>query len=242
MKPVVLTIAVAAATVFGPAHLALATCSQGGQGGQEPCTQGGQFGESLVDPYAPISDVPYDSVLPATNPVRPSVPSTPAARITVVDAGAPASRPVKKSLPTARLTVVNDTAASPPKKVDAKLAETLDAIQAKADKVAAGASATEEQIDPALKGLVGTWLAVARHGDGELATVELQLDDRGWAKLTVPGADGKPSTLERRVKLEDDVLKLTGPEAEVILGQLIESNSRQLVLARNDSQVTFVRP
>ena len=97
-------------------------------------------------------------------------------------------------------------------------------------------------INDALKGLVGTWKAVARRGDGELTTVELRLDDRGWAELTVPDANGKPSTIKRRAELEGDELKLTGPDAELLLGQLIDVNSRQMVLARAGGQVTFVRP
>ena len=239
MKSAVLRIALASATMFGPAHFAFATCSQGGQGGLAPCSQGGQFGGSFVDPYAPVSDVPYDSLAPATN--RSPAPAAPAARIRAVDTSLPGSRATNPSGPKARLTVVSD-AVAPPKQDDSKLAKTLNSIESKSDEAVADVSAAEEEIDPALKGLVGRWLAVARHGDGELTTVELQLDDRGWAQLTVPGADGKPSTLERRVKLEDDVLKLSGPEAELVLGRLIESNSRQLVLARNDNQVTFVRP
>ena len=99
-----------------------------------------------------------------------------------------------------------------------------------------------EAIDEALKGLVGTWKAVARQGDGELTTVELQLDNRGWAKLTVPAADGTKSTIKRRVEFENQELKLTGPDAELLLGKLVSSNSRQMVLERAGGEVTFVRP
>jgi hypothetical protein len=97
-------------------------------------------------------------------------------------------------------------------------------------------------VSEALKGLAGTWKAVARRGDGELTTVELRLDDRGWAELTVPDAQGKPSTIKRRAELEGDELKLKGPDAELLLGQLVDVTSRQMVLARAGGQVTFVRP
>jgi hypothetical protein len=103
-------------------------------------------------------------------------------------------------------------------------------------------ASTESTVSEALKGLVGTWKAVARRGDGELTTVELRLDGRGWAELTVPDAEGKPSTIKRRAELDGQDLKLTGPDAELLLGQLIEVNSRQMVLARASGQVTFVRP
>ena len=82
---------------------------------------------------------------------------------------------------------------------------------------------------------------VARRGDGELTTIELQLDNRGWAELTVPGADGKPTTIKRRAQLDDKELKLKGPEEDLLLGKLIDSTSRQLVLERAGGQVTFVR-
>jgi hypothetical protein len=97
-------------------------------------------------------------------------------------------------------------------------------------------------ISESLKSLVGTWMAVSRHGDGELSTIELQLDKSGWAKLTVPGPDGKPSTIKRRVEFEDQELKLKSAEGALALGKLIEFNDRQLVLDRAGGQVTFVRP
>jgi hypothetical protein len=106
------------------------------------------------------------------------------------------------------------------------------------------ASTSEDNgtISESLKSLVGTWMAVSRHGDGELSTIELQLDKSGWAKLTVPGTDGKPSTIKRRVEFEDQELKLKGTDGALALGKLIEFNDRQLVLDRAGGQVTFVRP
>ena len=35
---------------------------------------------------------------------------------------------------------------------------------------------------------------------------------------------------------------LTGPDAELLLGKLVSSNSRQMVLQRAGGEVTFVRP
>ena len=75
-----------------------------------------------------------------------------------------------------------------------------------------------------------------------MSAVELQLDDHGWAKLTVPGSDGKSSTTTRKAELENNELKLTGGDAEIMLGKLVDFNSRQMVLERSGSQVTFVRP
>ncbi len=95
-----------------------------------------------------------------------------------------------------------------------------------------------------IKGLVGDWMAVSRQGDGELSTVELQLDDHGWAKLTIPGADGKSSTTTRKVELEKNELKLTGASSspDVSLGKLVSVDSHQMVLERSSGLVTFVRP
>jgi len=147
-------------------------------------------------------------------------------------------------VPSARLTVVADTPREVAKPVADAVAEALAKVapDAKAKNVTEIASEEDAALSEALRGLVGTWKAVARHGDGELTTVELQLDDRGWAKFTVPDSDGKPSTVERRVELENDELKLTGPDTELTLGKLIESNRRQMVLARADGRITFVRP
>ncbi len=130
-------------------------------------------------------------------------------------------------------------------KADAStISQKLEPAASKPSDAIAAASAKEDKstIAEGLKDLVGTWMAVARHGDGELTTVELQLDSRGWAKLTVPGADGTPSTTTHRVEFENREIKLTGTDADLNLGKLVEFNSRQMVLDRADGQVTFVRP
>jgi hypothetical protein len=119
-------------------------------------------------------------------------------------------------------------------KSDADVTSALDATAAAAPKAS--------KIDDSIKGLVGTWMAVSRQHDGELSTVELQLDDHGWAKLTVPGADGKPSTTTRKVEVTDNEIRLTGSGADVTLGKLVDFNDRQMVLARASGELTFVRP
>jgi hypothetical protein len=96
-------------------------------------------------------------------------------------------------------------------------------------------------VDEKIASLVGTWKAVARQGDGQLTTVELHLDNRGWAELTVPGTDGKPSTTKSRVNLDNEELKLTDADKVVSLGKLVDFNTRQMVLERAEGQVTFVR-
>jgi hypothetical protein len=174
----------------------------------------------------------------------------PAARIRVIDPASltrPSSSPsgvgAAREIPTARIRVLDGTLASKPK---VKAPEDTEAQAATADAEAAVIAATTPEaslpIDPALARLVGTWKAVARQGDGELTTVELQLDDRGWARFTVPGADGKPSTIKRRAELNGDELNLTGADASLLLGKLIEVNDRQMVLARAEGKLTFVRP
>ena len=80
--------------------------------------------------------------------------------------------------------------------------------------------ADEPKVDERIVQLAGTWKAVARRGEGELTTVELVLDNRGWAELTVPGSDGKPATTKSRVNLENEELRLTGANKVVSLGEL----------------------
>jgi hypothetical protein len=140
----------------------------------------------------------------------------------------------------ARLKVVENGAT--PSDAAAKTSDTSTPVDKSSVETTPTPESNASTLSDALKGLAGTWKAVARRGDGELTTVELRLDDRGWAELTVPGADGKPSTIKRRAELKGDELKLTGPDAELLLGQLIDVNSRQMVLARAGGQVTFVRP
>jgi hypothetical protein len=189
-------------------------------------------------PYSPYSSSPYAGAgvsSPASFPAATS--PAPSAHLTV--------------LPTTSLA---DSATSSPSTAAGTIHVIANMEQADAPKttpkvdptktVNANAS-TKPEASPlaeGLKGLVGTWMAVGRHGDGELSTIELQLDKSGWAKLTVPGADGKPSTITRHVDFEGQELKLTGADGALALGKLVEFNDRQLVLDRADGQITFVRP
>jgi hypothetical protein len=160
----------------------------------------------------------------------------PAARVRVVPAGTSNSKPVS----TARVSVVSATEAStvapptPAKPVADDLTKSLDTLNTVKD--------DSSKLPDALKDLAGDWMAVSRQGDGGLSTVELQMDDHGWAQLTIPGADGKPSTTTRKVEMKDDQLTLTNKSGAVTLGKLVSADSRQLVLERESGQVTFVRP
>jgi hypothetical protein len=181
------------------------------------------------------------STLPASAQAHISVvgPSdgVPTARVRVVPAGLPSS----KAVSAARVVVVtaddiSKTAVTPPKPVvkSDDLKKNLDTLSSVKEDTS--------KLPEAIKGLVGDWMAVSRQGDGELSTVELQLDDHGWAKLTIPGADGKPSTTTRKVELKDNQLELTGKSGVVSLGKLVSADSRQMVLERETGLVTFVRP
>lgn len=179
----------------------------------------------------------------ATSIAKAATPAVPQARISVVSTTTPSA--TTSNAPVGRLQIApavstDSNKTTTPGATNSDLTAKADVSKA-ADSVTT-AAADSPKIAEALKGLVGTWLAVSRQGDGALSTVELKLDYSGWAKLTVPGPDGTPSTTTRRVELENNELKLTGADADVMLGKLVEFNSRQMVLERSGGQVTFVRP
>jgi hypothetical protein len=214
-------------TVFGQG-----TCpsENGGGGGRYPYDQADPYGAGggLYSSNQPPTGYPSGGQLNTSGypntaqHAAPTAPIVPSARITVVSANlSPNPRTVSK-LPAAKLTVVADDAPTAPIAVEIAAEEST-------------------AIDSKIAGLVGTWKAVARQSDGELTTVELHLDNRGWAELTVPGSDGKPSTTKSRVNLENEELKLAGSDKVVSLGKLVEFNKRQMVLERAEGQVTFVR-
>jgi hypothetical protein len=132
----------------------------------------------------------------------------------------------------------SNAAVAPPKPVTPNGTDTL----AKSLDTLSSVKEDSSKLPDAIKGLAGDWLAVAQQGEGELSTVELQMDDHGWAKLTIPGADGKPSTTTRKVEMKDDQLTLTNKSGVVSLGKLVSADSRQMVLERETGLVTFVRP
>jgi hypothetical protein len=210
---------------------------------------------SQFPPSSFNSSVAPGSLFGVTNPAAVNfAPSAPQSRLTVVPSTPTISASTGTAASTANaatLHVIPDTdATATPKtgpKVDPALTKPVKATAStkdtsEADEFAVELKEDDSKIADELKGLVGTWKAVARHGDGELTTIELQLDSKGWAKLTVPSANGEPSTITRRVELKDKELKLTSPEGALALGKLVEFNSRQLVLDRDGGQVTFVRP
>ncbi len=99
------------------------------------------------------------------------------------------------------------------------------------------------EINPAdLTFLVGQWQAVARTDAGELTTIELKLDEDGWATLTLPADDGSRPSVKRKAELRDGQLLLTGGESEINLGKLASFDADQVVLKQLIGQVTFVRP
>jgi hypothetical protein len=173
-------------------------------------------------PYGAASSPYAANPLVAATAAAAAVPQGPTARITVVSANSSTAALASLSSHAAKLTVVADEPAAAPKTVEI-------------------ASTEPAAIDEKIAGLVGTWKAVARQGDGELTTVELHLDNRGWAELTVPGSDGKPTTTKSRVNFENEELKLTAADKVVSLGKLVDFNTRQMVLERAEGQVTFVR-
>ncbi|MEX2169135.1 MAG: hypothetical protein WD851_07480 [Pirellulales bacterium] len=208
--------------------------------GEQACNgnAGGQQGIGSASSDSPFAEAPFfPSVdqfaapgLPAASPATPTAPPIAQVRITPLNSAPLAAPAGLSAAPSARISLVT----AKPRVEPESAAAATDTDPA--------APEEEANIDPALAGLVGTWSAVSRYGDGELTTVELQFDDRGWAELTVPAADGKRSTIKRRASLEDNELKLSGPDEQTLsLGKLIELDSRQLILERTGRQITFVR-
>jgi hypothetical protein len=237
--------------------LVLMVASFGARASAHSCSSNGnvngQYNSAQVNPFAnqfpavaPVSRFGFPSAA-ASNfaPVLPQsrltvVPSTPVVTAAVPSTSAAGDATNNANVGTVHVVPDADAAVAPK-----ALPKTAPVINKPVDLTASTDKASkpeESKIADELKNLVGTWMAVARHGDGELTTVELQLDSKGWAKLTVPDANGEPSTITRRVELKDKELKLTGAEGALALGKLVEFNSRQLVLDRDGGQVTFVRP
>lgn len=222
---------------------------------------GGSRPNPYVQPrYSSPYQTPYATTTSPVSPLltqqlqKPVTPAVPKAHISVVStettsgaSNSPVGRIQLASATTEPKTKAEEVA-KPEAKVEPKtgdLAKTPAAEGADPAKMLEGLMPSKDEtskIADSLKSLVGPWMAVSRQGDGELSTVELLLNDNGWAKLTVPGADGKPSTSTRKIEFENNELKLTGGDADVLLGKLVEFDSRQMVLERQGGQVTFVRP
>ncbi len=213
------------------------------------CGPGGGYRSGPTYPSYPSYPTPYSNVTSAPIVSPPAaVTSVPQAHISVVSTTdeAPVGH-LQIASPVAEDKTAEASVRDPSTEATPSSAANTEEPVAKTDlnKSLDSLNATKNdtsKIDDAIKGLVGTWRAVSRQGDGELSTVELQLDDHGWAKLTVPGVDGKPSTTTRKVEFDNSELKLTGADTDVLLGKLVDFNSRQMVLERSGGQVTFVRP
>jgi hypothetical protein len=195
----------------------------------------------------PVGPITSNLVSPAavSNVASPAIAAAPQARISVVSASAAPVGNLQLASPVSSNSEAKSTVKETPVpevKTSSEIAATTDLDLSKVLGTSATPKVDTSKIADAIKGLVGTWMAVSRQGDGALSTVELQMDDSGWAKLTVPGADGKPSTTTRKVEFENNELKLTGEDADVMLGKLVTFDSRQMVLERSGGQVTFVRP
>lgn len=180
----------------------------------------------------PRTNAPFPAVLP-THGGPTAAQAVPAAQITILNTDS-AVTSIAPEAPKATLMIVDDVTP-----VAGVLTQPQIAKASEPEKPAE--TVTPETIDGALADLVGKWKAVARHRDGTLTTVELQLDNRGWAELTVPDSNGDPSTTKSRVKFKDQELKLESGDNVTLLGRLLTFNKRQLVLERAEGKVTFVR-
>jgi hypothetical protein len=235
MKSAVFHAAFVAVSLSALVSFGQSSCSTGGDPQQGPVYPDGPISpyfNGLGDSYFPPQPLAESALAaPQTTSAASIAPQAgPAARIRVVSAG-PAAPPIASSTndrPAAKLTIVAADAPEP--------------IEPPAPAVVATDDGEETSpLDSSIAALSGTWKAVARQGDGELTTIELHLDSRGWAELTVPGSDGTPSTTKSRVKFEDLELKLASADKVVSLGKLVDFNTRQMVLERPEGQVTFVR-
>lgn len=249
MKYTALTSAITTAIVLAGFAPVLSAPCHGGGGGTfpsyptyptYPSNPSDYSSNNYVVPASMTQTVPVTPNLHPATTSKPATPIAPQARITVLPTSAAPKARIQLTAPVAdeaklKVVQVAKVEAKPePKTDEADAAQVLDTLTP--------AKEESSKIADALKGLVGPWMAVSRQGDGELSTVELLLNDNGWAKLTVPGADGKPSTTTRKVEFQNNEIKLTGGDADVLLGKLVEFDSRQMVLERSGGQVTFVRP
>ncbi len=95
--------------------------------------------------------------------------------------------------------------------------------------------------DQATASIFGTWTVIGTHGDGDLYTAELQLNDAGTAKLTIPNDEGQPITTRHKIAFDNQFLKLVGTQTDVQIGKVLEVNDRQMVVDGKNGIMTFVR-
>lgn len=150
----------------------------------------------------------------------------PTARVRVVPAGSTNSQQVTKS----RVTVVST---KDPKAAAPVVPQTYDSPPYSKDDTS--------KVSDAVKGLAGDWLSVTRKDDGGLSTVELQMDDQGVAKLTMPDGGDKRSSSTHKVELQDNKLTLTGGDHNIAFGKVVSVDRRQMVLELATGPMTFVR-
>lgn len=90
--------------------------------------------------------------------------------------------------------------------------------------------------------LLGLWEAVTMNAEGEVQKLLLDLNPNGDAKLTAPTAAGGQATLQRPFAIEDGLFKLGEGEDEMILGEVLSADADEVVLAREEGEITFTRP
>jgi hypothetical protein len=109
--------------------------------------------------------------------------------------------------------------------------------------VTAAKVAAQQQpaVDPALKPLLGIWKAVARDADGKVQTVLMNLESDGYATVSVPDGEGR-TTVRKKFSIDDGRLVLSDGNALTELGKVVSATADRVVLDRDGSQVTFLRP
>lgn len=103
------------------------------------------------------------------------------------------------------------------------------------------AAAAPSPVPNELQPLLGLWEAVTKTADGQINRILLDLHADGTADMTVPTASGGEVKINREFAVEQSVFKLKGT-SELVLGEVKEAGADKVVLDRNGSLITFLRP
>jgi hypothetical protein len=160
---------------------------------------------SAAPPASSLSKRP----VPKRRSLAKSSDGVPTDRERIVPTGSSSSKPVSKARVASVAADKTPRAAvarpKPVVKSQTVAADTLkgDDVEKLLDALSSVKDDSSKTLD-SIKSVKGDSMAVSRQGDVDLSTVELQMDDNSWVKLTIPGADDKSSTMTRKEKLKDN--------------------------------------
>ena len=104
------------------------------------------------------------------------------------------------------------------------------------------AAAVDGAVPEELRAILGLWESKSTDAEGQVSSIELNLQETGDATLTVQAAGISPVSVTRKFAVNDGLFTLGDGEGKLTLGKVVSADADQVVLDAAAGRLTLTRP